>query len=612
MIPVGAVPLSLPTHPYGDGFFAGLAASFVPGPAAAPTSVAQFGGWGATAGPGARGVVVSHTYAPRPAPPLVPPSTDFLAASVSRTLFPGGWGSRSGNAPISLNSDHIVQPALLKARYDRIMTSLSQHSQQGTAMPYTASRSDDDVPTARVSGGVSQQTSASGHDKIDLDAFAQQHIRAAGFADELAAQAWCRRDLRRAGSSSVGMVPVLAVPLLCCSFGRVERRQQHPVSVDLQLRSLVSDFQVFCGFFVVDDGGRVLRDDESPFRVTQSSDSTTFAPGRNIACQKEGEAPIVELSSFKERLVTLRIHFVPQVDPATGSQVLGWSKAWLVSVVASHIGRGTAQLQLISRRLSAFVYDIEDSKLSVEAPRYIPDRLKAYFDAEWPTIRGSQEQRRKVLPDLPDMKRAPLPDAHLLVSEKISTERMKDLVAKSARPPEDLSEATYGPHFQSLLLAEAAQMLVDIRKYDLLNAELSPDEFNRAKIVVVGATENRPSLAYGDVVRLRPDPVEHPCELEAFVTSVRDTIVTLQLPDRLGVDMCAACHASSATCIAQCGHFVVCGGALCIGAVTCPLCREVVEKCQDDDGGVRRHREVQSRLYNGKFHGAFGPPCNQV
>eukprot|EP00112_Aurelia_sp_Birch-Aquarium-sp1_P005795 Seg1658.4 transcript_id=Seg1658.4/GoldUCD/mRNA.D3Y31 product="putative helicase MOV-10" protein_id=Seg1658.4/GoldUCD/D3Y31 len=101
---------------------------------------------------------------------------------------------------------------------------------------------------------------------------------------------------------------------------------------------------------------------------------------------------------------------------------------------------------------------------------------------------------------------------------------------------QDLTLQNHKAKFDALLYIEEMQMEVDIRRYDMKDAEMTKESNDHLGLKVPGLAENRPSLIPGDRVYVQETkngkPVEHR-EYEGFIHFIEEEKILLKFKNRL-------------------------------------------------------------------------------
>lgn len=206
---------------------------------------------------------------------------------------------------------------------------------------------------------------------------------------------------------------------------------------------------------------------------------------------------------------------------------------------------------VLARRLLATVVDPSvASLLSVEAKPFVPQSLREVFDQ--PSARTMAFPRtpppfqpRAFAVYLRALEEFPLPPRLIQAAARFRAQK------EQADPYEvfGIQRAVVRPklyveNLEVLVQVEELQTERDMRRYDLFSVKLDyyerrarggggPEEARGnlvVTIVVPGAAENRPPLAYGDEVRLRPADASAMLEVRAVVLDRKEERVRLLLP----------------------------------------------------------------------------------
>lgn len=206
---------------------------------------------------------------------------------------------------------------------------------------------------------------------------------------------------------------------------------------------------------------------------------------------------------------------------------------------------------VLARRLLATVVDPSVvSLLSVEAKPFVPQSLREAFDQ--PSARTvtfphdpPPFQPRAFAVYLQALDEFPLPQRLIKAAARFWSQRrqadpyqMFEIHRAVVRPK------LYVENLMALVQLEELQAERDMRRYDLFSVKLdyykrraaTRDDGSEARenlvvtIVVPGAAENRPPLAYGDEVRLRPAAAAAMLEVRAVVLDRKEERVRLLLP----------------------------------------------------------------------------------
>lgn len=170
----------------------------------------------------------------------------------------------------------------------------------------------------------------------------------------------------------------------------------------------------------------------------------------------------------------------------------------------------------------------------------LPDSDRIIYGKQPESYNIQDLERKRLLSEYPLDKEIVMFQEHGLVEwEGIEEDQLKLLLFIKKNLEDPISESTYWGRFSTLLFLEEVQMRIDIRKYDMVGATLTPcpTQTDWYVLEVPGLVEMRPSVLKGDKIFVRrsyesPDKMLEVLEYQGFVRETRKGSVLISFGKR--------------------------------------------------------------------------------